>query len=171
MIFCNVFYFDVSFRINKVIAWWIHIVTKIKRVWFLKCKPLKLSFSYFSFDNFFFGSLAIWAMTEIFNIRLLKRCSWVLIELFFDHVNTSKGWLIVLPFYYSGFIFFIHAFDSLTSVSLEILVAGFDGIFDVNNLFFPEVFEINIFSSWNFILILIDFNLHFVDKANSNWVK
>lgn len=141
-IFRNVFYFDVSCRIHKVINWRIHIVTSIKMVRFLKSKPLKLAFSYFSFDNFFLGSLSIWAMTEIFNIRLLKRCSWILIKLFFDHVNTSKGWLIVLPLYYCRFVFFVHALDGRTSVSLEILITGFDWVFDVDNLLLPEVFKI-----------------------------
>lgn len=147
------------------------MVSEINRLFFLKSKLLKLDFSDLSLDNFSFHFLTIGTMTEVFNIWWLKRTSGVLHQLFLYHMHTSEGRFVMLSLYHCRLVFLVHAFDGFPWVALEVLVARFDGVFDINDLFFPKVFEIHVFGATDFLLILVDFNFHFVDETHSNRVK
>ncbi len=70
----------------------------------------------------------------------------------------------------SGFIFLVHALDSLTSVSLKILIARNNWVFDVDNFLFSEIFEIDVFGSIDLFLVFAHFHPHFLDKIDSNGV-
>jgi hypothetical protein len=76
----------------------------------------------------------------------------------------------VLSLYYCRFVLFVHAFDGLASISIDVLITRFDGIFDVDDLLFSEVFEVHAFSSTYLLLVLIYLYFHFVYKADPDRV-
>lgn len=77
----------------------------------------------------------------------------------------------MLPLDHSGFIFFVHALNCLASVIAEVLIAGLDGILNIDDFLFPEVLEVHVFGSAYFLLILVDFDLHLVNEADPHRVQ
>lgn len=142
----------------------------VKRFLLFKGKLLKLIFSDFPLDDFSLHFFSIRAVTKILHIWWFKWTFGVFIELFFNQMNTSQSRFIVLPLNHSWLVLLVHALNSLTSIALKILVTRLYRVFDINDFLFSEVFKIHIFGTIDFLLIFIDLNLHFIDKADSDWV-
>lgn len=127
--------------------------------------------SNFSFYNFPLDFLTIRTVAEIFNIGRFEGTTRVLNELFFDHVNALQSRFVVLSLNDGALVLFIHAFDSLSSIALKVLIAGFDREFDVYNFLFPEIFEIHVFCSIDFLLVLLNLDFHLVDERDSDGIQ
>lgn len=86
-------------------------------------------------------------------------------------MHTSQSWLVMLSLNDSGLVFFVHTFDRLSGIALEILIAWLDWVFDVNNLLLSKVFQVHILCTADFFLIFMNFYLHLVDETHSDWVE
>ena len=124
----------------------------------------------FSLDNFSFDFFTVWTVAEVLNVRRFERGSWVSMEFLLNFMNAFESLFIMLALDDSGFIFLVHALDSLTSVSLKILIARNNWVFDVDNFLFSEIFEIDVFGSIDLFLVFAHFHPHFLDKIDSNGV-
>ena len=148
----------------------VEIKPEVHRLLFFLGELVHLVDSNFSFYNFSLNFFSIWTVTEIFHIRRLQRCSRIFKKLFFYRMHTSQSRFVVLSLYHRRFILFIHAFDRLTTVALEILVTWLNWVSDVNNFLFSKIFEIHIFCTVYLFLVFMNFYFHFVDKTDSNRV-
>lgn len=166
-ILSRISYSNIFFWGSKIIAHWVEAESVIKWLLFFKSELLKLIFSDLPFYDFSFYLFTIGTMAEIFNIRWLKWTSRILIELFFNWMDTSQSRFIMLSFDNSWLVFFVHTLNSLTSITLKILIARFYWVFYVDNLLLSEIFKIHIFGAINFFLILINFDFHLIDKTDS----
>lgn len=86
-------------------------------------------------------------------------------------MNRSQSRFIVLSFDYGWLILFVHTLNSLTSVSLKILITRFNGVLNINDFLFSKVFQVHIFGPNDLFLIFLDFDFHFIDETNSDTVQ
>jgi hypothetical protein len=77
----------------------------------------------------------------------------------------------MLSLYDCRLVLLVHTFDRLATVSLEVFVAGLDRVSDVDDFLLPEIFEVHVFGPTDFLLVLMDLDLHFVDKPDSHGVQ
>lgn len=149
----------------------VEVEPNVKGLLFFLGEFVELVDSNLSFYNFSLNFLTIWTVAEIFDIRRFQRTPRVLNKLSFNHVNTFQGRFVVLSLDDGALILFVHAFDGLSSIALKILIAGFNREFDIYNLLLPKIFEIHVFCSIYFLLILLNFDFHFVYERNSDRVQ
>lgn len=77
----------------------------------------------------------------------------------------------MLPFNDGRLILFVHALNSLTCVSLEVLITGLNGVLNINNFFFPKVFQVHIFSPIDLLLVFFDLDFHLIDETNPDTIQ
>lgn len=77
----------------------------------------------------------------------------------------------MLSFYYCRFVFFVHAFDGLAGVIVDVFVAGLYRVLYIDDLLFSKVFQVHIFCPAYFLQVFIDLYLHLVNKADSDRVQ
>jgi hypothetical protein len=149
-------------------AWVIHkwIVLKPQRIIFFVSfvvESIKLV-PKFSSVCFLLNSLSLWTVAQIFNVRTLQKWLWVGFKFLFNFVDVFYGLIIMLALHDCSITLFVHLFDCSPGVPIEIFDAWWYRIFNVNDFFLPEIFEITVFCSFNLFYVFLYFNLHLFDK-------